>query len=45
MNNQLIQGISIDWNKIDKYSYLRNIEAIKGLERLDFSNSITFFVG
>ena len=45
MNNQLIQGISIDWSKIDKYSYLRDIEAIKGLERLELSNSITFFVG
>lgn len=45
MNNQLIQGISIDWSKINQYSYLRDIEAIKGLEGLDFSNSITFFVG
>lgn len=45
MNNQLIQSISIDWNKIDKYSYLRNIEAIKGLKQLEFSDAITFFVG
>ena len=45
MNNQLIQGISIDWSKVDESSYLRNIEAIKGLERLEFANSITFFVG
>ena len=45
MNNQLIQGISIDWNKIDEHSYLRNIEAIKGLERLEFAHPITFFVG
>ena len=42
MNNQLIQGISIDWNKIDQCSYLRDIEAIKGLERLEFTKSITF---
>lgn len=34
MNTQLIQGISIDWNKVDEHSYLRNVEAIKGLERL-----------
>lgn len=45
MNDQLIQSISIDWSKIDASSYLRNIEAIKGLERLEFTNSITFFVG
>ena len=45
MNNQLIQSISIDWSKVDEYSYLRNIEAIKGMERLEFANPITFFVG
>lgn len=45
MNDQLIQSISIDWNKVDEYSYLRNIEAIKGLQRLEFSGAITFFVG
>ena len=45
MNNQLIQRISIDWSRIGQYSNLRDIEAIRGLERLEFSNSITFFVG
>lgn len=45
MNNQFIQGIVFDWNKINKNSYLMNIEALRGMERLDFSNSITFFVG
>lgn len=45
MNNQFIQSISIDWSKIDEHSYLRNIEALSGLERLDFTKPITFFVG
>lgn len=45
MNNQFIQGVSFEWDKIDKNSYIRQIEAFKGIERLDFSNSITFFVG
>ena len=45
MNNQLIQGISIDWSIVDESSYLKNIDAIKGLERLEFANPITFFVG
>ena len=45
MNDQFIQGITIDWNKIEEHSYLRDIEAIKGLERLEFTSSITFFVG
>ena len=45
MNDQYIQGITIDWNKIEKDSYLRKIEAISGLERLEFTKPITFFVG
>ncbi len=45
MNNQFIQGIEIDWSKIDRNSYLRTIEAINGVERLRFNKSITFFVG
>lgn len=45
MNNQFIQGISIDWSKIDERSYLRNIEALNGLEYLEFRKPITFFVG
>ena len=45
MNDQFIKGITIDWNKIEKDSYLRKIEAISGLERLEFTKPITFFVG
>jgi len=45
MNEQFIQRISIDWNKIHRNSYLRNIEAIKDLEELIFEKPITFFVG
>lgn len=45
MNDQFIQGITIDWNKIEESSYLRDIEAIRGLERLEFTKPITFFVG
>ena len=44
MNNQFIQGVLFDWNKINNDSYLKQIEALKGIERLDFNNSITFFV-
>lgn len=45
MNDQFIQGIVIDWDKIERCSYLRDIEAMKGLERLEFTKPITFFVG
>lgn len=45
MNNLFIRGITIDWKEIEKYSYLRKIKALKGLERLEFNKPITFFVG
>lgn len=45
MNDQFIKRIEIDWSKIDRDSYLREIEAISGIERLEFRNPITYFVG
>lgn len=44
MNDLYIQGVHIDWNKIPVNSYLREIDAIKGLEELIFHNSITFLL-
>ncbi len=40
-----IQGVSINWDKIDQRSYLRGIEAIKDLDYLEFHKNITIFVG
>ena len=45
MNEQFIQEIEIDWNQIGRDSYLREIEAIRGLKKLEFHRSVTFFVG
>ena len=45
MKNQFIQGLMIDWKKIEADSYLRKIEAIKDVRTLDFNKSVTFFVG
>lgn len=45
MNDQFIQGLRVDWSKIDRHSYLRDIQAIKGLEELFFSRPITIFMG
>ena len=45
MNNQFIQRIGIDWNRIGRDSYLREIDALKGLELLEFEKPVTFFVG
>ncbi len=45
MNNQFIQRVIFDWNRIDNDSYLKGIEAFKGIEKLDLNKRITFFVG
>ena len=44
MNQQFIQSLSIDWNKIEDDSYLREIEAINKLKEVVFEKPITFFV-
>ena len=43
--NLLIKALEIDWGRIEADSYLRGIEALAGLERLEFHRPITFFVG
>ena len=45
LNDNYIRGICIDWSKITKESYLKNIPSLKDLEYLNFDNRITFFVG
>ena len=37
MNELFIRGVTIDWSRIDEYSYLRDIEALCGVERIDFA--------
>ena len=34
MNDQFIQGVIFDWNKIDDDSYLKQIEALKRQENI-----------
>ena len=43
--SQLINGVIIDWNKIDRESYLRDIPALSGIDRITFTHPVTFFVG
>ena len=40
-----IRDVYIDWNRIDKSSYLRRIDAIKSVERISFKKPVVFFVG
>ena len=32
MNNQFIQGVTFDWDRIDNDSYLKRIEAFWGVK-------------
>jgi len=43
--NLPIRSVNIDWSKIDKYSYLQRIDAIKSIDDLEFKNNITIFAG
>jgi predicted ATPase len=45
MNDLLVRGLCIDWNKIDSSSYVREIPALQGLEELEFSRPVTFLAG
>ena len=45
MDERFIRSIFIDWTLIGNCSYLRDIEALKDLETLDFNSNVTFFVG
>ena len=40
-----IQGLTIDWNRVRPYNYVRQIPAISGIDTFTFHKPITFFVG
>ena len=42
MNDQFIQSVQFDWNKIDDNSYLKEIDAFRGGERIDFTIRLPF---
>lgn len=45
MNDLYIRGLKIDWDDIDKYSYLHGISSIRSISELTLDKNITFFVG
>ena len=45
MNELFIRGLSIDWDKVSRASYLWDIEALRGIDSLSFHAPVTFFVG
>ncbi len=45
MNPLYLNKVLIDWDKLDKSSYVRNIPALSGVDEIEFNTPITFFVG
>ena len=45
MNNQFIRSALIDWRRVQPGSYLHSIPSLSGVEQIDFSSPVTFFVG
>ena len=45
MTDLFVKGIRINWDAVDKHSYLHKINSIKSFSELTFKKNITFFVG
>lgn len=45
MNHQFIQSVLFDWDMINDDSYLKNIEALYMVEKIEFTKPVSFFVG
>ncbi|MDO4467263.1 MAG: AAA family ATPase [Bacillota bacterium] len=45
MNQQIIRRIEIDWSRIEEDSYIREIEALRDVEKMEFTSPVTFLVG
>lgn len=45
MNNLFIQGVLFDWNELEPNSYIRAIESLRDVEKIEFQSPITLFVG
>lgn len=39
MNHQFIQSVLFDWDMINDDSYLKNIEALYMVEKIEFTNA------
>lgn len=44
MNDQFIQGVIFDWDRIDNDSYLKRIEAFGGVKNLISTNRLLFLL-
>lgn len=45
MNNLFIQGVLFEWNEIEPNSYIRAIESLRDVEKIEFQSPVSLFVG
>ena len=45
MNNLFIQGVLFEWNEIEPNSYIRTIESLRDVEKIEFQSPVSLFVG
>lgn len=45
MNNLFIQGVLFEWNEIEPNSYIRAIESLRDVEKIEFQSPVSIFVG
>ena len=45
MNKLFIQGVLFEWNEIEPNSYIRTIESLRDVEKIEFQSPVSLFVG
>lgn len=45
MNNLFIQGVLFEWNEIEPNSYIRTIESLRDVEKIEFQSPVSLLVG
>ncbi len=45
MEDRLLRSLTVDWGKVPKDSYVRDIPALASLKTLTFHSNVTFFAG
>lgn len=45
MNTMFVRKVRIDWNQVSEDSYLREIQALAGMEEICFQGPVAFFAG
>ncbi len=45
MDQRFVQAVRFEWDRLEPYSYVRQIEALKGVKEIEFQSPVTFFIG